>query len=158
MNLTTIKDARIIKTLSNAPTQERFSMLLSRTSQISLFACLISLLPINAMAATADRPNIVWISVEDMSADIGCYGDPYADTPRVDRLARQSVRFTHAFATARVCSPVRSCLITGVYATSLGTQRLRSEFALPKDFRGFPELLRRAGYFTTNNVKTDYNI
>jgi arylsulfatase A-like enzyme len=158
MNLTTIKDARIIKTLSNAPTQERFSMLLSRTSQISLFACLISLLPINAMAATADRPNILWISVEDMSADIGCYGDPYADTPRVDRLARQSVRFTHAFATAPVCSPVRSCLITGVYATSLGTQRLRSEFALPKDFRGFPELLRRAGYFTTNNVKTDYNI
>ncbi len=106
----------------------------------------------------AARPNILWITAEDMSANLGCYGDRFATTPHLDEFARKSVRYTHAFATAPVCSPVRSCLITGVYATSLGTQRLRSEFPLPAAFKGFPAYLRKAGYFTSNNVKTDYNI
>ena len=104
-----------------------------------------------------DRPNILWITAEDMSATLGCYGDKYAFTPAIDHLAKQGVRYTNAFATNPVCSPCRSCLITGVYATSMGTQRLRSEFPLPTGVRGFPGLLRKAGYYTTNNVKTDYN-
>jgi N-sulfoglucosamine sulfohydrolase len=117
-----------------------------------------------ALAATAflscsgvGPPNIVWITVEDMSADLGAWGDDYARTPNIDRLAAESVRYTGAFATAPVCSPSRSTLITGVYATSLGTQRLRSAFPIPASVKGFPSYLRSAGYYTTNNAKTDYN-
>lgn len=106
----------------------------------------------------AERPNILWLTVEDMSPHLGCYGDPDARTPHIDAFARQSVRFTHAFATAPVCAPARSCLITGMYATSLGTQRLRSGFPVPAHIRGFPAYLRAAGYHCTNNVKTDYNL
>jgi arylsulfatase A-like enzyme len=102
-------------------------------------------------------PNILWITVEDMSPNLGAWGDGYARTPNLDRLAAESVRYTHAFATAPVCSPSRSTLITGVYATSLGTQRLRSRFPIPEFVKGFPSYLRSAGYYTTNNVKTDYN-
>ena len=108
-------------------------------------------------AVASDRPNILWITAEDMSATLGCYGDEYAVTPNIDRLATQSVRYTHTFATAPVCSPSRSCLITGCYATSLGTHNMRSAFPLPDTVRGFPAYLREAGWFTTNNVKTDYN-
>ena len=61
-----------------------------------------------------DRPNLLWITCEDMSPNLGCWGDPYARTPNLDRLAAQSVRYTNAFATAPICSPTRSCLITGV--------------------------------------------
>jgi hypothetical protein len=63
-----------------------------------------------AAPADATRPNILWITAEDMSPALGCYGDDYATTPNIDRLATESVRYTHAFATAPVCSPVRSCL------------------------------------------------
>ena len=110
-----------------------------------------------AAPADATRPNILWITAEDMSPALGCYGDDYATTPNIDRLATESVRYTHAFATAPVCSPVRSCLITGCYATSLGTHNMRSAFPLPPTVRGFPAFLRGKGYFTSNNVKTDYN-
>jgi N-sulfoglucosamine sulfohydrolase len=102
-------------------------------------------------------PNILWITVEDMSPTLGCYGDAYATTPHIDKLAGESVRYTHAFATAPVCSPVRSCLITGVLAASLGTGSLRSAMPIPRQMTGFPSYLRRAGYWCTNNVKTDYN-
>ncbi|MFV1995227.1 MAG: sulfatase-like hydrolase/transferase, partial [Verrucomicrobiales bacterium] len=88
---------------------------------------------------------------------LGCYGDSYAHTPHLDALARQSVRYTHAFATAPVCSPSRSCLINGLPATSQGTQQMRSAFPIPEFMVGFPTLLRGAGFYTSNNVKTDYN-
>ncbi len=107
--------------------------------------------------AVPSRPNILWITVEDMSANLGCYGDAYATTPNLDRLAAESVRYTNAFASAPVCSPARSTLITGVYATTLGTLGLRSRFPIPEQMRGFPAYLREAGYYCTNNVKTDYN-
>lgn len=103
------------------------------------------------------QPNILWITAEDMSATLGCYGDTFATTPNIDTLAQRSVRYTHAFATAPVCSPSRSCLINGLPATSQGTQQMRSAFPIPADWTGFPSLLRQAGYFTSNNVKTDYN-
>lgn len=102
-------------------------------------------------------PNILWITAEDMSATLGCYGDDFATTPRIDRLAEQSCRYTHAFASSPVCSPSRSCLINGCRATHTGTHPMRSLFPLPESMQGFPTLLRQAGYFTTNNVKTDYN-
>ena len=128
-------------------------------TMLTRFTLLLSVLLLRFGACHgADRPNILWITAEDMSPHLGCYGDEYATTPNIDNLAGQSIRFTAAFATNPVCSPSRSCLITGVYATSLGTQRLRSSFPLPAHVRGFPSFLREAGYFTSNNVKTDYNV
>ena len=105
----------------------------------------------------AERPNIVWITAEDMSATLGCYGDRFANTPNLDRFATKCVRYTHAFATSPVCSPSRSCLINGVIASTQGTHPMRSVFPIPAEMRGFPALLRERGYYTSNNVKTDYN-
>lgn len=110
-----------------------------------------------ANGAAAEQPNILWITVEDMSPTLGCYGDAFANTPNLDRLAKEGVRYTKAFAVAPVCSPSRSCLITGLLQVSLGTHQMRSAFPIPSDIRGFPSYLREAGYFCTNNVKTDYN-
>lgn len=127
---------------------------------------LTSVLAICPVVATAEhrpssgetaRPNLLWITAEDIGPHLGCYGDAYAVTPNLDRLAKEGVRYRHAFATAPVCSPARSCLITGLYATSLGTQHLRSEFPIPDEFGGYPSYLRAAGFYCTNNVKTDYN-
>ncbi|MHC4180990.1 MAG: sulfatase-like hydrolase/transferase [Planctomycetota bacterium] len=110
-----------------------------------------------AEQAANPRPNVLWITCEDTSPNLGCYGDSYAVTPALDRLAGQGVRYTRAFATASVCTPARSCLITGVYAQSLGTQHLRGPVRLPKQVRCFTEYLREAGYYCSNNVKEDYN-
>ncbi|UCG49418.1 MAG: sulfatase-like hydrolase/transferase [Phycisphaerales bacterium] len=106
---------------------------------------------------SADRPNILWITCEDINPRLGCYGDTCAITPNLDKLAARAVRYTRAFATAPVCAPSRSCLITGVYATSLGSQHLRSSVKLPPRIKCFPEYLRAAGYYCSNNYKEDYN-
>lgn len=102
-------------------------------------------------------PNILWITAEDMSPYLGCYGDEFATTPHLDRFAKESVRYTRAFAAAPVCSPSRACLITGVSTVSLGAHQMRSAFPIPDRVKAFPSYLRKAGYFTSNNVKTDYN-
>ncbi len=104
-----------------------------------------------------DRPNILWITTEDISPSLGCYGDGYAITPNLDAMAAAGLRYTRAFATAPACSPSRSCLITGVYATTLATPHLRSGLPIPAEMRGFPAYLREAGYYCSNNAKTDYN-
>jgi uncharacterized sulfatase len=119
------------------------------------FSSLIFLL--SPLALYSNRPNIIWITAEDMSPTLGCFGDPDAITPNIDKLAKQSVRYTRAFASAPVCSPSRSCLIQGTYPTTLSTQQMRSGFPVPPNMTGFPALLRKHGYYTTNNVKTDYN-
>ena len=122
--------------------------------QISLF----SLLLLNSVLVlfSQDRPNILWISVEDMSPVLGCYGDKDAITPNIDKLALKSVKFDHAFATAPV-APLQIMLDPGVAAPSQGTHQMRSAFPIPEEWLGFPSYLRKAGYYTTNNVKTDYN-
>lgn len=107
--------------------------------------------------ATPPRPNILWITCEDISPNLGCYGDAYAVTPNLDRLATQGVRFTHAFAPIGVCAPSRSSLILGTYAPSVGSQHMRCKGTLPSYVKCFPEYLRQAGYHCSNNVKTDYN-
>jgi N-sulfoglucosamine sulfohydrolase len=107
--------------------------------------------------AFGQRPNILWITCEDINPYLGCYGDADAITPNLDKLAAEGLLYTNAYATAPVCSPSRSCLITGVYATSLGTQHLRSEVRLPKKIKCFPQYLRAAGYYCSNNYKKDYN-
>lgn len=105
-----------------------------------------------------ERPNILWITAEDLSPNLGCYGDTFARTPNLDAFARQAVRYTRAFATAPVCAPSRASLIVGVESTILGNPHLRCELTLPSSFHGYPVFLRAAGYHTSNNVKTDYNL
>ncbi len=107
-------------------------------------------------AVAADRPNILWISCEDISPNLGCYGDRHAITPNLDRLAREGVRFDRAFTPAGVCAVVRSGIITGMYPPAIGSQHMRSRMIPPPNVKAFAELLRAAGYFTTNRSKTDY--
>jgi uncharacterized sulfatase len=101
-------------------------------------------------------PNILWISCEDISPHLGCYGDPHAKTPVLDGLAAQGVRYTHAFTVAGVCAPSRSGIITGMYPSSLGTDYMRCVAQLPEHVKCFTEYLRAAGYYCSNNAKTDY--
>lgn len=108
------------------------------------------------VAADDARPNILWLSCEDISPHLGCYGDRHAVTPNIDSLAKRGVRYDQAFATAGVCAPCRSSIITGMYQTSIGTHHMRSSAQLPEWLTPFPILLRRAGYYCTNNSKTDY--
>lgn len=128
-----------------------------------------------------DRPNILWISVEDISPLIGAYGDPIVKTPVIDQLASEGEMFTRAFTTAGVCSPSRTAIITGMHQSSIGAHHHRPthtghahktisddeplvssavtpyQVVPPPYVKAFPEYLRAAGYYTTNNVKTDYN-
>lgn len=115
------------------------------------------------------QPNILWISTEDMSAHLGCYGDKVARTPNIDRLASQGIRYTNVFTTAAISAPCRAGIITGMYQTSIGCMHMRTtsyrrsadnpvEFtAVPPHYvKTFTEYLRTAGYYCTNNSKTDY--
>ena len=106
---------------------------------------------------TTERPNIVWIVTEDMNPILGCYGDKLAKTPNIDKLAETGIVFQQAYANAPICAPARSCLITGVYPTSLGTQHLRQEQTIPEWLKPFPKILSESGYFTSNQNKTDFN-
>ncbi len=103
------------------------------------------------------RPNILWISTEDIGPHLGCYGWKHAHTPTLDKLAAEGVLYTHAYSHSGVCAPTRSGIITGMYPTTLGSQHMRCRAALPAHVRCFPEYLREAGYHTTNNSKQDYN-
>lgn len=114
----------------------------------------------------AKRPNILWLSCEDMGPHLGCYGDPLARTPVIDALAAAGCRYTNCFTSAPVCAPNRSSIITGVHAATLGSHHMRSggegkggsaKPELPAGVECFPALLRRAGYYCSNNVKEDYN-
>lgn len=110
------------------------------------------------------RPNIILILTEDMNPRLGVYGDKVARTPHLDALAKESVRFTHAFTMAGVSAPSRAGLITGAFPNTIGLQHMRTATrpgggyvgVPPSWIKGYPELLRRAGYFTYNDTKTDY--
>jgi N-sulfoglucosamine sulfohydrolase len=122
------------------------------------------------MQLSASKPNILWISLEDTSPRFGCYGDSLARTPNIDRLAGEGTLYRNAYATAGVCAPSRSAVITGMYQTSIGTHHMRTEhtnphtpdlptpyFAVPPaHVKTFTEYLRADGYYCTNNFKTDY--
>jgi arylsulfatase A-like enzyme len=140
---------------------------------LSLLMALAGSVP-SGLAADApppNRPNILWIIVDDMSANFSCYGEKTIQTPHVDRLAREGTRFSRAFVTAPVCSPCRSALITGMYQTSIGAQNHRSgrgseKIHLPPGVEPVPVLFQRAGYHTSVGSwpsrgkalgKTDYN-
>ena len=131
-----------------------FTMLMKRFLIISAAA---GLMACTAKEEKPELPNILWITHEDLSPIYGCYGDTYATTPNIDKFAESGYIFSNTSSNAPICAPARSTLITGMYAISLGTQHLRSDIPVPANMKILPELLREAGYYTTNNVKTDYN-
>jgi N-sulfoglucosamine sulfohydrolase len=153
--------------------QREFILFCSAAVSVSLSACKTG----PEQNEPVSRPNILWITCEDMSARLGCYGDPIATTPNIDKLAEQGIRFTQAYSVSGVCAPSRAALITGMYPTSFGAQHMRTtsrtasldqitdpellaipvyEAVPPPEARTYAELFRQAGYYTTNNVKTDY--
>ena len=126
-------------------------------SMLRLFSTLLAIVPcILSSVAMSEQPNIVWISCEDISPHLGCYGDPHAITPNLDKFAQEGTRYTNAFTTAGVCAPCRSAIITGMYQNSIGTHHMRCNATLPTWLKPFPVYLREAGYYCTNNSKTDY--
>lgn len=109
-------------------------------------------------SSAKEQPNIVWIVSEDNGPFLGCYGDNLATTPTLDKLASEGILYENAFANAPVCAPARSTIITGMYPPSMGTQNMRSTYPIPESIRFFPQYLREAGYYCTNNSKQDYNM
>lgn len=122
------------------------------------FAFLLAGILLSAPISLAKQPNILWIVSEDNDPFLGCYGDPNAHTPNLDKLASEGVLYLNAFANAPVCAPSRSTLITGMYASTLGTQNMRSRYPIPHEFTFYCTELRKAGYYCMNPGKTDYNI
>lgn len=125
--------------------------------------------PPTEMPSPAAPPNILWLVAEDISPRFAAYGDSLAHTPTIDALARRGIVFENAFTTSGVCAPSRSSLITGMSATSIGTQHMRQQPSVipmpgppaynavpPPYVRAFPELLREAGYWTASYTKLDY--
>ncbi len=99
----------------------------------------------------------MWLVSEDNDTFLGCYGDRLARTPTLDKLAHDGVLYERCFAWP-VCAPSRFALISGMYAVSCGpAEHMRAQGKIPAWLKGFPAYLREAGYFTTNNAKTDYN-
>jgi len=103
------------------------------------------------------RPNFLWLTCEDLSPILGCYGDAYARTPHLDAFAKSAVRFDHTFAPAPVCSPARTGLLYGRAAGTMGANNHRSRPVTDPHIRGYSAYLRDAGYWTANCKKTDYN-
>ncbi len=121
----------------------------------------------NQNPAEAKRPNILWIVADDLGTDLACYGTPEVQTPHLDELAAEGMRYTHLFSVAAVCSPSRSSLVTGMYPVSINSHqhRTRTRDSLPDGIRPISEYLREQGYFVSNGSsgnpdaygKTDYN-
>ncbi|PKP91879.1 MAG: sulfatase [Alphaproteobacteria bacterium HGW-Alphaproteobacteria-16] len=111
-----------------------------------------------AAAAQGALPNILWIVSEDNCPFIGTYGDRLARTPAIDQLANAGILYRNVYSNAPVCAPSRFGILTGVYPESCGpAHHMRASAHLPDFIRTYPELMRAAGYYCTNNVKTDYN-
>lgn len=125
---------------------------------LGLFCLIIAgTLCFNGAAAPA-RPNILWLTSEDHGPHMGCYGDKFATTPNVDKLAAKGMIYTRVWSCAPVCAPARTTLISGMYAPSTGGEHMRSFVPYPKGKKMFPQFLREAGYYCSNNSKEDYNL
>ena len=114
--------------------------------------------------AAEPRPNILLIMAEDLSPRVGAFGDDVAVTPHLDTLAEQSVLYPNTFTTAGVCAPSRAAQILGQHQVATGSQHMRTRSFQQADYRAvpppeakaYPELLRRAGYYTFVTRKLDY--
>jgi uncharacterized sulfatase len=125
---------------------------------LSRLSCCLLLFSSSTAHAADARPNILWLTSEDHGPHMGCYGDKYATTPNIDKLASKGVIYMHAWSNAPVCAPARTTLISGMYATSTGGEHMRSMVPYPAGKKMFPQLLREAGYYCSNNAKEDYNL
>ncbi len=105
-----------------------------------------------------ERPNVLWITAEDHGPHLGAYGDSYATTPVLDALASRGMLYRNAWSNAPVCAPARTTLISGLYPPSTGSQHMRSMARLPASIKMYPQYLREAGYYCTNNSKEDYTL
>lgn len=118
-----------------------------------------------APALGVEKPNILWIFIEDMSPWLGCYGDEVNKdaTPTIDTLAKSGVKFTHCYVPCPVCSPCRSAMITGAYQTTNGFHNHRSSrgpkdsIPIPDGVTTVPQIFQKHGYATFNIGKDDYN-
>ncbi len=111
-----------------------------------------------ARASDKPRPNILWVTSEDNGPHLGCYGDTFANTPNIDSIAANGVIYLHTWSTAPVCAPARTTIISGVYPPCTGSEHMRSMAPLPSNMKMYPQYLREAGYYCTNNSKEDYNL
>ena len=132
--------------------------IMSRISRVFLLGSTVAALGYGQAWAEQTLPNILWITSEDNGPHLGCYGDTYAVTPNLDRLAKRSLRYTKASSTAPVCAPARTTIISGIYPPATGAEHMRSMTRLPGDFKMYPVYLRELGYYCTNNSKEDYNL
>jgi len=126
--------------------------------RLIVILCLLNLVSTGMLRAADERPNILWISSEDHGPQMGCYGDTYATTPNVDRLAERGLLFKHVWSCAPVCAPARTTIISGMYGPSMGAEHMRSQVPMPANTKMFPQFLRETGYYCTNNSKEDYNL
>ncbi|QBY04261.1 hypothetical protein E2K93_07600 [Thalassotalea sp. HSM 43] len=144
----------------------RFNLLIAKFLTVSLVlssalsAGLVHAESTVAQSKPEKKPNILWLITEDNSKHyLKLYDDAGTSMPTVEKLASQGLTFNNAFSNAPVCSTARTTLATGIYGPKLGTLHHRGyqEVSLPQGFKTFNELLRDAGYYTTNRAKTDYN-
>ena len=134
---------------------------LDRRQFIKQTACAAAIPTIISSTALAgvsrSRPNVLWISCEDISSHLGCFGEKNAITPNIDKFAAEGVRFTQAFTVHGVCAPNRTGIITGMYPSSVGGVNMRCKATMPEHIKCFTEYLRKDGYYCTNCKKEDYN-
>jgi len=109
-------------------------------------------------AAAPPQPNILWLTWEDTGPHLHCFGDEYSSTPNFDRLAKRGCVYPNTWASAPVCAPARTAIVTGVSPHSTGAEHMRSMMRMPDGWKMFPGYLREAGYYCTNNGKEDYNL
>lgn len=124
---------------------------------LRVFPLILFLSGVATFGAEAPRPNILWITSEDHGPEMGCYGDKLATTPNIDKLAARGMIYTRVWSGAPVCAPARTTLISGLYPSSSGGEHMRSLTAFPAGKKMFPQYLREAGYYCSNNSKEDYN-
>lgn len=136
----------------------------------SKLLCSLAFAPLVIYAKSSERPNILYVTCEDISSRIGCFGDQNAVTPNLDNFAKRAVRFTNMFTTVGVSAPSRAALITGMYPTAIGANYMRNnaqpnampegiipyDVVLPAGIKCYTEFLREQGYYCTNNNKTDF--
>ncbi|KAA1160881.1 sulfatase family protein [Pseudoalteromonas distincta] len=135
------------------------------TALVLIFAAIINKADAqSASDSDSNKPNIIWLVLEDISLDLSVYGTPEVKTPNLDRLANEGIRYNHAYATAAVCSTARSAFFTGMHATSIGAQNHRSHlddgYYLPKNIKMTSQFMREAGYVNLlmgPKQKTDFN-
>lgn len=118
--------------------------------------CMLLCVLFSATASAEDRPNILWLSTEDISPLIGAYGYDDIRTPNIDALAAEGVLYNNAYVSAPVCAIMRSAIVTGMFSSSQGTQHMRNEAIRSPGVKTYPELLIEAGYYATKPGKTDY--